>query len=167
MTDEVMKLLHSFSLFSPLPVFHLRWDFCCQLGLRARRLRKVPKVVFWVFPITWKLNIDGFSSGKPGPSGGGCVVRDASANVLVVASYFFFRQQNSVTAELLALLRGLERCFAEGFERGVIEMNSCLLVHWLHPSMDPAPLEVLFIVTFHSFAFTQVPSFLSSCSSPG
>lgn len=61
-----------------------------------------------------KLNVDDSSMGNPGSSGGGCVVRDGSAEVLLAAS-FYFGFGDSISAELKALLEGLMLCMERNF----------------------------------------------------
>lgn len=74
-------------------------DFLLQFNPQARRIRHSPTAVAWSWPVRWKLNVDGSSLGNLGLSGGGCVLHDASAQVVSAASIYFCHH-NSIFAEL-------------------------------------------------------------------
>lgn len=61
----------------------------------------------------FKVNIDRSSFGNPGCSGGGIVVRDSEANIILAASHYF-DTGTSLRAEVLALRDALDiyMCYA-------------------------------------------------------
>lgn len=85
--------------------------------------------------------MDGSSKGNPGSSGGGCVVRNGSAEVVLAAS-FFFGIHDSLYAELMALSKGLQLCLEHNFSGVLVETDSLLIVNWLRqPSVSDWPWE--------------------------
>ncbi len=66
------------------------------------------------------INIDGASSGNPGPSGIGVVMRDASDNQIICELSEFHGEMTNNAAEYMALIRALEY--------GLIMKADCLTI---------------------------------------
>jgi ribonuclease HI len=107
-------------------VLRLGYVSCIQQRVRVIAL-------IWSRPSVGKLkvNIDGSYLGNPGHSGGGIVVRDSEANVVLAASYYF-SMGTSLQAEIQSLKYALDLCYSHNLSDFVIESDSRLLVDFVH-----------------------------------
>lgn len=74
------------------------------------------------------INIDGASSGNPGPSGIGVVMRDASDGQIICELSEFHGEMTNNAAEYMALIRALEYGLIMKADRLTIRSDSQLLV---------------------------------------
>lgn len=81
--------------------------------------------VKWMMPRNGcvKLNLDGRSRGNPTSSGGGGIVRDSEAKMLI-AYAIPFRNNSNNTFEAIALLAGIEWCSTNEIKNIEIESDS-------------------------------------------
>ncbi|XP_077226264.1 uncharacterized protein LOC143859440 [Tasmannia lanceolata] len=85
--------------------------------------------ILWERPVCGhiKHNIDGAAKENPGESGGGGVMRDSKAKVIIAFVYFYGTSTNMVI-EARALLDGLRLCKAFGIVNLVVESDSKVLM---------------------------------------
>lgn len=88
--------------------------------------------VKWAAPPSgWtKLNTDGVSKGNPGPAGGGGVFRDSTGSFLQ-AYTFHCGDSSALTAEVWAILHGLQMVIRLGYPRLIVESDSEILCELL------------------------------------
>ncbi|KAI3474487.1 hypothetical protein Pfo_029397 [Paulownia fortunei] len=95
-------------------------------------MEKIKKVqqVLWKRPqVGWfKLNTDGAAKGETGQAGAGGVIRDHLGNV-AVAYFEFIGNQNSIHAEIFALVKGLELAKGLGISNLWIEMDAQTVIN--------------------------------------
>lgn len=105
---------------------------------RSCQKEKLRKETQWCAPEKdWiKINFDGASSGNPGPSGIGCVIRDEYGTVLVDCAEFIGTTTNNVV-EFCAALRGLELGREVGARKIHLEGDSLLTINAISQKCTP------------------------------
>ncbi|GAA0139562.1 hypothetical protein LIER_01080 [Lithospermum erythrorhizon] len=98
----------------------------------VKHILQPPQVISWTKPPCsfFKINTDGASRGNPGKSGGGGILR-SDQRALVFAFGNYFGIDNSLNAEINALLSRLQYCKNGGYSNVIVETDSALLLNLL------------------------------------
>ncbi|MHB8110390.1 MAG: ribonuclease HI family protein [Syntrophorhabdaceae bacterium] len=81
--------------------------------------------------MSWHIHVDGASSGNPGKSGAGIIVRDDSANIILTRSIFLGEMTNNM-AEYEALLRALEIAVNDSVKNVTVYTDSQLVANQIN-----------------------------------
>lgn len=126
---RVIHWLKTLALFAEFSVDELqrKWKEIAELV----PMRKASNVCWIPPPHDFvKLNFDGSSLGNPGPSGIGGVIRDEQGNLLAMYSGPV-GVGDSLRAEILAALEGVQRIKDMHINKLIIEGDSEVVVNWL------------------------------------
>lgn len=78
--------------------------------------------------MSWRIFVDGASSGNPGDSGAGIVISDESGNEICRGSFYLGVMTNNM-AEYEALLRGLQKIVEYGVREVTAHTDSLLVAN--------------------------------------
>ena len=85
-----------------------------------------------------KLNFDGASKGNPGPAGGEGVFRNSQGEILHIYTINLGHSTNN-SAELNAMVKGLNIAIYKGFEKLILEGDSSLVITIYHKLLNDTP----------------------------
>ncbi|KAI3452727.1 hypothetical protein Pfo_009391 [Paulownia fortunei] len=126
---------HLFYLFKYRKIYRKLWRGDMEIArtfdfnFPMEKIKKAQQVLWKKPQVGWfKLNSNGAAKGETGQAGAGGVIRDHRGNV-AVAYFEFIGNQNSIHAEIFALMKGLELTKGLGIANLWIEMDAKTIIN--------------------------------------